>query len=184
MLRVRTVWTGVAGTPWYTNLFFAGTGSTDAQAAVDSWREFLVGFSFQFYRLVGADVDPFVASVDVATGDVVGGFTVNPGATIFGQETSNPLPFQTQALSTLRTPLYVGGRNLRGRVFLPGYTEASNDANGMLDVTRAQDIDDQWDILLASGPDLLVWSKTNGVSAPVASTQTSTTWSVLRSRRD
>lgn len=184
MLRVRTVWTGVAGTPWYTNLYFDGTGSTDATAAAAAWRAFLTGFSFQFSSQITAQIDPFVAQIDAPSGDITGGYTIATPAGVVGQETGAMLPTQTQSLTTLYTPLYVGGRNIKGRVFLPAYTEAANDFDGTLLSSYATALEAEWATLLGTGPDLLVYSRKNGTDAPVSAATVSTKWSVLRSRRD
>lgn len=184
MLRVRAIWSGVAGTPWYTNLYFDGTGSADAQAAADAVHVFLTGFSFQFSNQTGVAIDSFVAVVDPVSGDVTGGHTVDPGDSISGQETGQLLPKATQSLSTLNTPIYVAGRNIKGRCFLPGYTEAANDGSGVMISTYATGLQAEWATLVATGPDLVVWSRKNGLAAPVSNVTVSQKWAVLKSRRD
>lgn len=52
-----------------------------------------------------------------------------------GHENSHPLPPSVALVATLRTAL--GGRRHRGRIYLPGYTEASNTSAGLCDSTTA-----------------------------------------------
>lgn len=184
MLRVRAVWTGVAGTPWYTNLYFDGSGSVDAQAAAENVHTFLSGAAFQFQNGIRIDVEAFVAVVDPVSGDVTGGFTVDPGDTIAGQLVDEVLPPATQSLTTFKTPVYVGGRNIQGKCFLGGYTEAGNSSPGVFRDSYRASLVEAWNDLLATGPDLVVWSRKNGQFAPVSSVIVQSKWAVLRSRRD
>jgi hypothetical protein len=184
MIRIRAVWTGVSGSPWYSNFYFAGSGSTDAQAAADAVYALFFGLRNALANDIVISIDPFAPTIDPATGDITGGFTVDPGDAIGGAATDDMLPTQTQALVTLRTGQYVGGREIRGKWFLGGLTEVNNVQTGLVSSSLISAVTDLWETLLATGPDLLVWSRKNGVTAPVQSATMTGVWSVLRSRRD
>lgn len=57
------------------------------------------------------------------------------GAALSGGGTGDALPLSTASCVTLRTAL--AGKSFRGRVYLTGFTEASNDANGRITSTAA-----------------------------------------------
>lgn len=53
---------------------------------------------------------------------------LDSGATVAGTGTGDPMPASVAICVTLRTPK--AGKSFRGRVYLSGWTEAENDANG------------------------------------------------------
>lgn len=56
-----------------------------------------------------------------------------------GTSTSDVLPLQTSLVVTLRTAL--AGRSYRGRMYMPGWAENANDANGTASVTAIVDLE-------------------------------------------
>lgn len=184
MLRVRSLFTGVAGSPFYSNLFFAGTLSTEAQDAVDGVRAMWARYEIIFRTPMQISVEEFVPSIDPATGNVTGGFVTDPDEPLQCTNTGEALPPATQAVANLLTNTYIGGRRLRGKCFLPGWTVGSNTATGLMESDARQYVQDGFNDLIASGPDLLVWSRKNGQTAPVAAVTVPSQWGILRSRRD
>jgi hypothetical protein len=187
MIRVRTVFTGVAGTPWYSNLYFDGAGltSVDAQTALNNVRALWNDYKGSMSSQISINLDPFVPVINPATGDVTGGFTVTPGATIIGSGVGERMPSLCQVLVSLKTGSYVGGRQVAGKCFLPGTTEALNTANGDIPSASAAYFAGLFNTLVAAaGPDPVVWSKKAGAVYQIASATASTKWAVLRSRRD
>lgn len=183
MYRVRTVFTGVAGTPWYSNLYFAEEGGTAAQArnAVETiWLNLMAITRDDVVYNIETDV----SVIDEVTGDTIrvdNGGAVKTGA---GSSTEDPLPPMTQALVRLRTGAYVGGREVRGRVFVPGLTEVASDL-GVPTVAARNELQTRFSNVIAL-PDSIwvVWAKSRGVYAVVNATSVWNQWSVLRSRRD
>lgn len=179
-LRVRTVFTGVAGTPWYSNLYFGDTSlPADAHAAVvDFWA--LIGP--YIHTSVDWTVESEVTVLSILTGQPTSQTSVGAisgGGTASGQ----PLPWATQGLLRARTEAYANGRNVRGRIFIPGLTEDAQSqgrpepAVGPLMVTAAEQ-------LLLTDATWVVWSRKNQIQPEVTSVDFWQEWAVLRSRRD
>lgn len=194
--RVRTVFTGVAGTPWYSNLYFAGLaeGGTDTNvvavhdAAADFWGS-----------LASAIIDPVdwvvqgdVARINPTTGEVTS-FDSVPAVTNGGNATAEALPFATQGLIALNTAGVRRSRRVVGHIYVPGMTEANNVAGQPSAALRT--------LLATSAADLrrpaldvlpVVWARPRdtssgflpGAAFPVTSSASRPGWAVLRSRRD
>lgn len=184
MLRIRTVFTGVAGTPYYSNLYSnAGNDSGAAQAACADVADFWSTFRPSWVPQLRYEVQADVAVIDPATGGLTGA-VLGQQVTNIGTGSGELLPLFTQLLIGWNTGVVSGGRFVRGKCFVPGFTEANNDATGRPDaplknlaLTAAQKI-------VNSDSDFVVWSRKNGTVAPIASTQINGAWAVLRSRRD
>lgn len=184
--RVRVVWTGVAGAPYYSNFYFSGvTDPTSAQDAVDYVDTFLSGFSTSLASALIATGDPEVQLINDADGSLLGSEAVTPlSVTCSGG--ADILPRFTQGVIQWKTGVVVNGRLLRGRTYIPGFVEVSNVAGGVPLSTLvtsasalAQALSDE-----PSPPHLVVWSRTHGVSSPVLSGAMWNQWGTLRSRRD
>lgn len=128
--------------------------------------------------------DPEVLTIDDATGGGVTITTITPNNGV-GSGTGEPLPPTTQGLIRLRTAGFVGGREIRGRIFIPGYVEARNSSVGTPDSTAINQMNNGIAALLAAAnSDLVVYSPTHHTSVPVLSANAWGQWAVLRSRRD
>lgn len=184
MRRVRTVWSGVAGSPYYTNMYFTFVQdqAVAAGTAVDLfWDALKAGIDTG----VTARVEAEQAIVDDATGDTVDTETSGVAFETFGEDPGDPMPGFTQGLVRWQTATFVGGRRIKGRTFIPAVTEGSNQ-NGVPVagyVDRFPDaIGDLIDSSSSFGP-LRIFSRTNLTSAVVISGSLAPSWSVLRSRR-
>lgn len=184
MLRVRTVFnSAIAGAPYLSTMYF--TGDDDASGALDAVTA--VGV---FWGAVDALMDSEVtwateAEVVVMSNDgtITGSFSVTP-VTGAGALAAEQLPLAAQGLVRWATGQYVNGRRLRGRTFIPGLVEASNN-NGRLVAASATVISNAAAALIATGTvDLAVWSRTHSTSFPVTSATVWTEFATLRSRRD
>lgn len=184
MIRVRTLLTGVPGSPFYSNLFFGGGDSTVATEAVQNVKAFWTSVAVLMTPGVVIGIEPFVASINPATGDVVGGFTVDPGVPLGSSGAGGPIPPASQLLASLLTGSYVAGRQIRGKFNLPMVTEEHNVGLGVPDQGSRDLLRQAFTALVDGGPELQVWSRKNGVAVGVSSVSVSTKWAVLRSRRD
>lgn len=176
--------TGVAGTPWYSNFYFEDVDAGTAQDAYDRVVAFWQAMAPALDNQVSASVDPFVPKINPVNGEITGSYSVDDFGPILMTNTNVALPYQTQYMAGLSTNVYLGGRELRGRFFLPGICQ-DNNANGIpsselrsLVTSKLEDVADP------ASPTLLVWSRKNGAVYAVVSVRTSTNFSVLRSRRD
>lgn len=180
--RVRTVFTGVAGTPWYSNQYYALGGNSSGNVRVAT-AEFWVDIENAGSSLVDWTVEGQTTVIDSVSGLTL---RVDPGADQTGgyANTGNELPWQTQMLVRLRTNQYVAGRELQGRMFLPGFV-SGNCEDGVFSVSALGVIQTALDTFLAAVEgELVVWSKTHGQFVTVNSMTAEAKPSVLRSRRD
>jgi hypothetical protein len=183
--RVRTVLTGVAGSPWYSNLYCAGSTS-DASLEIDAIGEFWDAVSAVMHTSVTWRVEGIVANVNDATGSIVS-TSSNSDYTGAGLDTGDLLPIATQGLLQMRTGIYVGGREIRGRLFVPGAVEDSSTAGKpgtvFRDTVQAA-FDDKLSTSGQLNGELVIYSPTYGTSEQVTNASVWSDWAVLRSRRN
>lgn len=183
MLRVLTTFTGVTGSPWTNATFWTGadnqTGADNAVAAVGA-------FWGAVDALMGTAVlwstDPEVAQLTTA-GERTGGFVTTPQSGA-GALSTDLLPIQTQALVRLLTGSFINGRQVRGKINVPGLTETANTL-GLLASASRTTIQTAADTLIATAsPAFSIWSRKNATAVAVDTASVSQTWAVRRSRRD
>lgn len=184
MLRVVSVWTGKGGSPWVSTLFFAGSISTEAQAAVNRVDDLMTAIALDQVTGTQVAVEPFVASVNPVNGDTVGGFVTEPLAQRNAQASGDMLPAAAQVMVSLRTGAYIGGRELRGKFYMPGLYASLSDPQGNVDEAARPSLQAKFDEAFDGGPQLLVWSRKSGTAEPVSAFTVSPKFAVLRSRRD
>lgn len=192
MLRVRTTFTGGAGTPYLNTFYFLGTAEdqTEADAANGHvgtfWNAMEGGFSNQLTWTTDSTVDKL--GVD---GVLTGSFAVTPQTGV-GAETGDPLPRSNQMLIRWSTGTFAFGRERRGRTYVPGLTEL-NSTNGQVTAATIALLQPAVNALNAAvNPSLAIWSRPNPLADPpragAASTVSGgaiwTQFAVLRSRRD
>lgn len=184
--RLRTVWTGVAGAPYYTNLYFDGvTDSASAAAALDGWGDFIDTFKSNFVAGMIANIEGDLLQYDDTSGTLTGSVATT-GRSITCTGGGTLLPRQAQLLVQWRTGIVVAGRRLRGRTFLPGQQETLNDAGGVPSSALVSSMQAglQGFIDLPAPPHMVVWSRTHGVSSNALQATVWNQWANLRSRRD
>lgn len=183
MYRVRTVFTGVAGTPWYSNLYYDDQDPGGPEGAVEATRAFWARITTLISDLVSWTVEGDVAAISPGTGQIENMFTV-PSQAGSGSDAAQPLPWATQGLARLETGAYFGGRRIRGRVFIPGPTEDES-AIGVPAPSYGTLLNTAITELIGStDASLVVYSRKNFIQTPVVAGGAAPYWAVLRSRRD
>jgi hypothetical protein len=186
MLRVRTVFTGITGSPWLNTLNFGGPAQTGNQTDADAAVAAVGAFWGAVDALINSAVDWQTLPDVLFLGDdgvAAGAYATTPQLGT-GAGAAEIMPIATQAVVRLLTGVFVGGRQLRGRIFIPGLTEASN-ASGELLPASATTITTAANTLNGvATPPLAVWSKVNATVEPVAAVSVWSQFGVLRSRRD
>lgn len=181
--RVRTVWTGVAGSPYYTNLYFTEIGGT-AQEARNAVNAVFANMLASIRNDLRFTIETDVAVIDEVTGDIERVETTTTALTGVGTSTEDPLPPADQALMRLRTGVYNGGREIRGRVFVPGGVQTASDG-GVPTVAHRNELNTRFAVLVTiTSAQWVVWAKSRGAIAVVTSATAWDQWAVLRSRRD
>lgn len=180
--RVQTIGTGVAGAPFYTNLYFEGgiwspTAMRDRVA--DAWDQ------LTNYLNNGATftVQGLIPEYDVATGQTVGQEVVANALPVSGASTEPGMAYHTQGLVQWRTGVFVLGRELRGRSYIPALTEAANsDGAPVGGFTSA--LNDFVDALTTSAqPQISVYSRTHGDARTVTGGAPWNQFAYMASRR-
>lgn len=184
--RVRTVFTGVIGTPWYSNLFFAGpsfTASTLTGLVSSFWTDLGSAMTNQ----VDWEVQTDIAIISDATGAITS-VIAGAGASGSGATAGDPLPFMTQGLVNWRTGSFVAGREVRGKCYVPAPVETFNESDGTPVATYLDDLaaaaNDLRTDANTAGNNLVVFSPTHNVSRAVSAISVKSAWAVMRSRRD
>lgn len=184
-LRVDVVWTGLGGSPYFSSFFFnlAGAGS-DAQDAADAVGDAMNGLESIVSSALSWQVQNPVILFDPTDGSPTGTASItNPVGQ--GTDSAQVLPRATQGLAQFFTNVFLGGRQVRGHMFIPGPTEAVNDANGNPSSGYTSGALAQFTThLLTPGLEWAVWSRKSGQLVDINSVGVSTKWAVLRSRRD
>lgn len=185
MIRVTSEWTGGTGAPYYTTQHFGGSTAGEATAAANAVRNFWFQLENQLSNTLSVSVQDDVPLVDPVTGQIIQMFSA-PTAPVSFTSTEQVLPWTTQALFRLRTGDFVAGRELRGKLFMPGSTE-NRSLDGVPDNAWVTLLNGNWTFSYGGLPSSnlpVVWSPTHGVFSNVTSATVWDQWAVLRSRRD
>lgn len=185
MLRVTTRFAGPEGAPWFSTFHFAGTALPDAAEAVVStelfWIELRTLIANNVQMTVGFDG---VQDVDPSTGQTIA-VHYPEERIVAGGGLGSALPQATQGLIRWRTGVFVAGREIRGRSFIPGLTSAAQAATGNPGQSLIDAVEAAVPQVIASVDNGLgVYSRTRG---QFESATAGTLWgefAVLRSRRD
>lgn len=182
--RVRTLLTGPMITGGGQNdLYYAVTGGTAAEAVTATgafWQALAAGLDSD----LSWATEPEVVQIDDATGDISLSTNTTPQSGI-GSDVGESLPKSTMGLLRWRTGVYVGGKEIRGRTFVPGVLEANNTATGTPDTTIINVMNNAASALVADAAStLVIYSPTKHTHAVVQSGSAWNQWAVLRSRRD
>lgn len=183
MYRVTTLFSGPLVTGGGINQFYFDEGAGTASAAHAAARAFWTAANDVMSTQVSWTTQGEIELVS-ETGEVTGVESTDP-FTSNGSATGDALPLTTQGLIRWRTGIFVGGREIRGRTFIPGPVESLNDANGRPGSGTLIEMNQCPAALLgASGAEFRIFSRTKSTSATVISGTAWTQWASLRSRRD
>jgi hypothetical protein len=183
MYRVRTVFTGPAGAPWLSTFYFLPTSGMTAQQAVAATGAFWTTCKAHMVNTCSFATEPEVATLSPVTGEALSSTATTP-VTGTGTSGGEAAPWATQGLIRWRTGTFIGGREIRGRTFIPGVTEGDNVA-GVPGASYITDIGAAAATLIASATsDISIWSRKNGQNYAVSSATVWPSWAVLRSRRN
>lgn len=185
MFRVRTVHTGVAGSPYYTNMFFASDSTlTTAQDCVDAVDSFWNALDLYINSALQGIIPAGTTEIDATTGQPI---FVQPTtqATQSYSNTNALLPRATQGLIRWNTGVFVNGRQIMGHSFIPGICEDHNAAGGNPDSAVIAAMQNAANALIADTGNILgVYSRASGTFAIATSASVQPGWGQLRSRRD
>jgi hypothetical protein len=127
MMRVTTAWTSPNGGPGTSTMFVNGDGSLLAQDAVNAIAAFWNGLSARIATAVDAAIESDVYVINAANGEATGVHSTAPPAVVTSG-TVDQNSAATQGLVRWLTGVYLDGRQVRGRTYIPGPMESDNAA--------------------------------------------------------
>lgn len=186
MMRLRTVGTGVAGAPWYLNAYFAGTDQDAADDAFTRWDAFIAKVCAMTQAGVTFTHDKTAVVINPATGLPTNVLNLPQAGSRQGGDQNQLLPTSNQIVVALKTGVFQAGRQIQGRINLPGRTQSSVGTGGNVSASVASTMATELNGLIADGDDrgLVVYSRKVGLEVEVASATINQKFGVLRSRRD
>jgi hypothetical protein len=184
MFRTRTEITGGQGGPYLSTFYFDEIdGGATAASVVTATAAFWTSLRNVIDNSLTMRVEAEVATVSDATGQVTGILSTG-GATVTGDDAGDPAPWATQGLIRWRTGFFANGREIRGRTFIPGVTEARANG-GVPDSSYLSNLASAVSTMLGtSNAQLVTWSRKNQDNRPVLAGSGWSQFAVLRSRRD
>jgi len=193
MIRVRAVGSGWTGGPGLSTFYFdEGILPIDNAMAVN-----LTGRVRAYFDLVRPftatgiswQVDPVIAAVDEATGDLTQEVTSSPApAPVTGSGGSVVGPAFVALVGRLRTNSFQGGRRIQGRTFYSPLSAQFTDSTVPETGAQAAQVSGLTALLTTGGgAPLVVWRRprpgTPGAVFPVTTVASAPEFGVLRSRR-
>lgn len=188
MYRVRTSITGYAAYPALSTMYFDEAGGT-AQNAADAVRAFWAGFAGTLGNGNTAVVEADVARIDETDGALLGAISTTTTSVPF-TGTGEPLPFATQGLIRWNTGVVLNRRFVRGRTFIPAFTESAQTAGSPISTIMTLMTTQATNLIANSTSTLVIWHQPVGAppgfgqAVPAAGATAWEKWAVLRSRRD
>ena len=186
MYRVRTQFTGVTGSPWLSTINFDAANTVGTQALADA-AVVAVGNFWSGVKSLINTVVAYTTLPDVLvlndSGVATNSWATTPVASV-GTSGSTLLPIASQIVVRGLTSTFVGGRQLRGRIFIPGLTTASDAAGAVAGATLTQVTTAANTLNGVAAPSWSIWSRVNATVVPVSAVSVWSQFAVLRSRRD
>nr|CRY96203.1 hypothetical protein [uncultured prokaryote] len=186
MLRIRSVVTGVPGSPAYINMFFGGSTQADAQEAADRVTEFFTDIKLIMSGGCIVTLDQDVPIIDPASGNTTAVVSVDAGA-IAMSVGSTIVPRVAQILIQLATGAYVGSRAVHGRLNIPFANAEALGTRGEVSPTVQGQMEAAAEVLRvggSAGNNWGVFSPKNGVFYDATDVSVWREWAILASRRD
>ncbi len=204
LYRIRTLWTGFAGAPGYTNMYFGTTdplqaGAQEAGQACATFWNAIKGFMPDDVSLT---LDTAVALIEDVTGQQTGELALT-GLTASNVGTSTGGFFgPTGACVSWGTGTFLYGRRVKGRTYLVPLAASASNTTGGLDTTARTTIQTAASTLVSGPGQLVVYTRPReaksaeesptgkaitarpGSSSLVTSAVVRDRAAVLRSRRD
>lgn len=136
ILKVKIKWSGFAGGPGYTNLFFRDIAGTPSQTTADNAA--LKAGNFCSYVRSHLPIEAIlqvqndVEVIEETTGELANVFTVATSPPLPGEAPSAPYSAASGAVVTWRTAGVRNGRRVRGRTFLVPLANSAYQSDGTL----------------------------------------------------
>ena len=181
LYRVRTAITAFQGGAELNTLYFNAAVGTEQQAAT-AVHDFWDSIKAMSHSLTRFQVEPIVYTIDSATGLATSTAGVST-AQVSATDNGDPMPGMVNGVVRFHTGLFIAGRELTGKMWIPQPTEARN-TSGAPDSTYTSTIDAALPALEGSAThQLVIWSRKHFQFFDVSSGSVWQQWGSLRSRR-
>lgn len=182
MYRIRTAITGGPGGSELSTMYFNSALTFTAQDAANAVRTFWNAIKGEISSVYTFQVETAVTEVADFTGEPIGVSTVTEAAVV-GSNVAEQLPPATQALIRLHTGVYYGGRELQGKIYVPGFCE-NNSSGGVPSASSITTLANATAAMIADVPsELMLFSRKHLNANGVTSYSVWNQFAVLRSRR-
>ena len=192
-LRARNTLTiGAAGPQCLLTTYWDSTGAAVGALATEAMARVRAAWAALANAIPSSSTlsfDPLLDEIEESNGNIVGQVAGTLPAAVTFTNANDPLPYQTQALVRLDTGVYIGGRRLKGRIFIPGASEDRNTAGAPIAayLTQLNSFATALGTTVVTPMNQRVWHRPvngfGGLSQPVISRTVSGQWAVLKSRR-
>lgn len=180
---VRTTFTGGPSGDWLNQFHIDRLLGGSAQDSVDTVHAFWNAAVNCFSIGITAHIDGSVEVQDPTTGKPTGIDTAT-GYNVTGNAVGDVLPYQTQGLIIWNTGVWIGGRQVRGKTYVPAPAESYNDAGGTPSAAYMS-------ALAAAAATIVspticqpvIYSRKHQAGFPIVSATLSQHWAVMRTRR-
>lgn len=181
LYRVRTAITGGPGGGEVNTLFFDATVGTPQDAA-SAASGFWSAAAAVMHNSFTATTEPTVYTVDDTNGQAVAA-TSTTSTPHTGSEATDFLPGNVNAVIRAHTGSFIAGRELVGKIWVPGPTEGDN-TTGLPSSAYRAILDAATSALVSfTSAQWVVFSRKHQTFAPVTSGTAWNQWGTLRSRR-
>lgn len=182
MYRIRTAITGGPGGSELNTMYFNSALTFTAQDAANAVRTFWDSVKSEVKTAYTFQIETNVTEVADFTGQPIGVHGITSAAVV-GTNGGDALPPATQLLIRVHTGVYYNGRELQGKVYVPGPVETSS-TNGVPSSLTITTLGNAMAALIAdANSELMVFSRKNLNANGVTSSSVWSQYAVLRSRR-
>lgn len=183
--RIRILYSGTPVNGPAISTFHWQSEVQEAQDAVDSLSAVYDEWIDSMVAQLSITVDSEADILNPATGEVTGIAAVTPWTKTGGVGSASALPNAVMALVRWRTGVFIGGKEVRGRTFLPGFASGFVTADGNVPAGQLTSLNAGATIWRDAGDNAsVVYSRTHGVAHPIVSASAWNEYATLRSRRD
>lgn len=123
--RVRTDGSGLTGAPYLSTMYFDASSGQTAQHAADAVHNFWEAAKAALSTSVTMAVESSVYIINSTTGQPSSVIGVTAGSTT-GTASGTQAPLASQGRVDWHTGIFIGGREQRGRTFIPGVAVAAS----------------------------------------------------------
>lgn len=179
LAKIPVVWSGFVGGPGVSTFYTLTTGTPPVAA----FRTFFDSIKTMLPSVARIQVPSTGVTVDSATGQTNGAWSAGVSAVVAGTGAA-AYSAPTGAIVNWRTGVWTGGREMRGKTFIVPLDNGNYQNDGTLLSASVTTLQTAAGALIASAPDMKVYSRHYGAVAAISSASVPDKCVVLRSRRD